>query len=202
MPKTGGTWLRDFLGKNGDRNGTGHNPVRRLEKLYPNRYQYYGTIRDPWSWYVSLHNHAQRSVQGKANIQRYGGTFPSFLQIMAKKGIKDEGYTLISVRSDEHLWKDFPQGLYSHWFEIFYMPHVKTFIDTAQLYQGVEELLGIKADPKVYPVLNASTTNKKPAEDRYTQDLIDLVWETDGELAERLGFSPFSASSKGAVIRL
>lgn len=202
MPKTGGTWLRDFLGKNGNRNGTGHNPATRLEKLQPNRHEYFGTIRDPWTWYVSLFNHAHRSVQGKEAIRRHGGTFKSFLQTMAKKGIKDETYTLIPVRSDEHIWKDYPHGLYSHWFEIFYQPHTKIFIDTAQLYEGVEELLGVKADPEKYPVLNRSRGPGKPASARYTQDLIDLVWETDGDLARKLGFEPFSKSTVGPVIRI
>lgn len=157
----------------------------------------FGTIRDPWTWYVSLFNHAKRSVQGKEAIRRHGGTFRGFLEVMARKGITDHNYTLISVRSDEHIWKDYPHGLYSHWFEIFYMPHTRVFLDTAQLRKGVKEFLGLKAQ---FDVINKTTTGDH--RDYYDDDLIDLVWATDGELARKLGFTPFSKSSKGAVIRL
>jgi len=173
-----------------------------MERLHPGVHEFFGTIRDPWTWYVSLFGHAHRSVQGRAAIQRHGGTFKSFLQTMAKKGIKDEQYTLIPVRSDEPIWRDYPHGLYSHWFEIFYQPHTKIFLDTANLYAGVNELLGIEIDEKKYPPLNVGWGKKKPASAKYTQDLIDLIWETDGELAEKLGFTPFEKSTKGPVIRI
>jgi len=172
-----------------------------MEKLHPGHHEFFGTIRDPWTWYVSLFNHAHRSVQGRDAIRRYGGTFKSFIEGMSKKAIKDEGYTLISVRSDERLWKEFEGGLYSHWFEIFYQPQTRVFIDTAQMYEGVQELLKFKADPRKFPPLNVSQNDRKYKE-KYSQEMIDLVWETDGPLAKRLGFTPFSASSHGAVIHL
>jgi len=102
---------------------------------------------------------------------------------------------------DPTRWLSYPGGLYTYWFDTLYAG-VDTFIDTAQLYDGVEELFGIKTDAPPANTSKRMTPDYLEPSSLYTPELIELVREHDGPLAERLGFAPFSPSTKGAVIRL
>ena len=58
MPKTGGTFVSYYLqdnvpGSNYFMPGSGHQPVSSQRLTYPNHFMF-GTIRNPWDWYVSV----------------------------------------------------------------------------------------------------------------------------------------------------
>lgn len=201
MPKNGGTFLRDLVQKHGNKDKFGHLPARKIIQKVPG-VNLYGTIRDPWTWYASWYAHCTKNRVPCEKMRRfYGPTFKVALKNVLNKTHLDDGYSVMNVYEHCPSWRDCEGSLYTHWFEMFYGDHVKTFIDTAQLYEGVEELLGHKVDPRRFPPLNTSN-RKVPVNEMYDQELIDLVWEKDGPLAKKLGFTPFSKSTHGPVIRL
>lgn len=207
MPKTGGTWLRHYLLDNGKKHRFGHNTAARIEATEPKRYRYYGTIRDPWSWYSSWFFHCKRVKGHHAYMKQYygGDSFSTVLPNLMEKTCKKEMFPLLTAYEEPDKWLAFEGGLYSYWFKEFYGDLVVKCIDTAQLYEGVEELFEVPVDRVKYPPINTGKhwgdVYKEPQE-IYTPELVELVWKYDGPLAEKLGFKPFSMSSKGPVIRL
>ena len=81
MPKCGGNWITDCLQReiDGRRIGThGHAPARYLKNHEVKGKTLWGTIRDPWSWYVSWWAHAMRADHTKKDLAIYGGGSTEF----------------------------------------------------------------------------------------------------------------------------
>lgn len=205
MPKTGGTFIRNFLLTRGLKTTIGHTPAEKVDAREPGKYRYFGSVRDPWTWYTSWYHHCKRSNQATSRLDLYGDDFDSIVHgVMAKK-VKDKDFAIVTCSKDLDAWLAWDGGLYSFWFDYMYGDVVKDFVDTAQLYEGLSEVTGLPVDPHEFPPRNQSKgmldSYKRP-DTMYTQELIDLVWEYDGPLARKLGFTPFSPSSLGPVIRL
>lgn len=205
MPKTGGTWLRHYMIQHKTHQKHGHSHADRVLQRAGEDVRLFGTIRDPWTWYASWYHHCKR-VTGNAEIlSQYGKTFVEVLPNLLGKSYKSDNFAVITGSKDLAKWLAFDGGLYSFFFQEFFQGKVDVFIDTAQLYEGCELLFGAKVPASKFPPQNnaAGKLREYPsAEAIYTPELIELVREKDGPLAEKLGFTPFSKSSKGAVIRL
>jgi hypothetical protein len=84
MPKTGGTWASEALRVVGrDRCGGGHDPIWKAWPEWTGSRRLGGTIRDPWSWYVSLYEHATNNGSSAREAMRtWGGGSLDFRDVL------------------------------------------------------------------------------------------------------------------------
>lgn len=215
MPKTGGTWMTNYLQQEheGVRALSGHSAASELDPAVYEGKTLFGTVRDPWSWYLSWYNHATRNKGARLAMKTYcDGREPSFHEVLRnlleRRNVPDY-YNLIwrapgqLARRDE--WLAYEGGLYSFWFDEIYGGLVWTFIDTSRLYEATEQLLGVVIDRRKYRPKNAArdvTPDNLNDIRAYNSELIDLVEKYDGELAQKLNFSPFQSSKREAVFSI
>jgi hypothetical protein len=201
MPKTGGIWVTKVLETVG---GT------RIPKLHrhcnaqdiPDTWRdgrlMFGTIRDPWSWYVSLWRHLALGRDGQMLLRHLGKGDQGFEAFL--RGATDPGVWMTTPQRYTTAWWDWPaggDGLWSETVRSVYghgdlIPEV--LIDTAQLTEGLTELLGV--DVSGIPLQNTAAGRGKDSiqhpSELYTPELIALVRDYDGLLAHRLDYNtPF-----------
>jgi hypothetical protein len=207
MPKTGGLWVAKVL------EAVGGSKVPKLHRhcfagdvpeSWTEGRLMFGTIRDPWSWYVSLWRHLSVGRDGQMLLRHLGGGNQSFEAFL--RGATDPAVWCQTPNRYTQAWWDWPvggDGLWSETFRSIYghqaiyehegcIPEV--LIDTAQLTEGLTELLG--TDVSRVPRQNtAAAKSRVPLGDpkgNYTAELVALVREYDGELAHRIGYDePF-----------
>jgi hypothetical protein len=215
MPKTGGNWVRNFMRRNlgpvEEIHGT-HTTFRVLDPDQIGSRRLFGTIRNPWDWYLSLYQYAMAHPLEIERLEVYGAGSHEFRDVLwgmthpEPDRIPDWLGVIWRLRgppafgSDPEAFVASGRGLWSWVVWNMYRSDdgwgVPVLIDTDRLYEGVEELFGIAVDPEAYPPKN--TKDGRPisalADPRslYDQETVRWVWEGEGMLTEAMGYmGPF-----------
>lgn len=209
MPKTGGMWVSNILLSNGGHKiqGNGlhrHAPISKLseEDLYGK--MVFGTIRDPWSWYVSFWRHLQIGADGRALLDFLGRGSREFSSFLA--GATNPGIWAEAPKSLTEAWWDWPErdecGLYTATAKSIYGDRTDTVIDTALMYEGLEIITGLETGTETHPPTNTSNSRSGylDPEDMFGEQEMALVGEADGGFAKRIGYyEPFGVLEDSAV---
>lgn len=218
MPKTGGDFItrylrEDWQGK--DPPGMhGHAAYDDFPKKWTEDREPFGSIRDPWSWYASWWMHASSVCLEQGGLQKYGAGSKSFKAVLAGVLMPSDMNTpnnvgLIWSHDVKRTRPSFLRqkvGLYTWTFRHVFSGKVHTFIDTPQIYDGLEQLLGQPVNRHLHPPRNTREQRSKSAvkdvSTLYTQEMIDAVWKADGALIEQLGFTEPFKPHDSAIIRI
>lgn len=198
MPKTGGIWVTKILLGMGGIKVPGlkrHAPAGDLASSWTEGRLMFGTVRDPWSWYVSLWCHLRAGRDGQMLLRALGQGDQSFEAFL--RGATDPAVWMNAPQRFTAPWWDWPaggDGLWSETFRAIYghgQPIPEALIDQAQLTKGLGEMLS--ADLSSIPRQNTAdnwTQNKPlPPGEPYTDELVQLVRDYDGHLAHRIGYT-------------
>lgn len=208
-PKTGGTWTERVLRAHGAKTrvkGT-HDPYLdtadhpAAQGLTP-----FGTIRDPWSWYLSWWAHCVRAgpwrpfglrprEEGGSSqwiADAYGGGLIQFRDVLY--GATHPGTVVpqgagigVGCIYQAGEWKDFidqSEGLYSWTMDLIY-DGVETFVDQGRLQEDVGKLLGIEGPEK-----RANVGHHNGIDD-YDETMLAWVTQADKRWIDRFRFEPF-----------
>ena len=203
MPKTGGIWVADVMrklvGASMVPRTQRHTTVNDIPEDLRKSRTVFGTIRDPWSWYVSLWQHLQNGVDGPPILRAIGEGnegFPAFIKGM----------------TDPRIWGSVPEeirggwpwppprncGFYTALVEKMYGEPIAldVLISTASLHKGLSSLLGVQIGHVRFPPKN--TSRDRPATHvacpgaLYGNRERSLVDEADGTTAWVFGYEhPF-----------
>lgn len=193
MPKTGGTWVANVLLKllQAKQVGDGHGPSMPGEGRVV-----FGTVRDPWTWYVSWWLHALRANPDTAC--QWGNGSPAFSHVLqgvlyphtVDKLPQEFGVCFpISPRGiDQRLsLLQSGQSLYSWLFHHLYGDHVNTLIDIGQLRQGLESVTGLELPEEDWPPMNVGNSLHKGAWHHITS-YVEEVRRIDRKALNILGY--------------
>lgn len=201
MPKTGGIWVTKILESVGGVRIKGlarHCYAGDVPASWVEGRLMFGTVRDPWGWYLSLWRHLAYGRDGQMLLRHLGRGDQSFDAFI--RGVTDPSVWCQTPNRYTEGWWDWPvggDGLWSETFRAIYgyggdIPEL--LIDTNQLTAGLSELLG--TDLSRIPRQNAAQYRvNEPLPDPmsvYTEELIALVREYDGAVAHEVGYDdPF-----------
>jgi|TARA_R110000824_G_scaffold48399_2_gene136688 hypothetical protein len=158
MPKTGGMSVYKVLQACGNKpewvGGVHrHGPVSQLPQSALAKRALFGTVRDPWSWYTSLYQHASSNPDGIANLKVMGNgdsSFKAVLRSLTDPQIIAEppnpwGLVIAYGEAEYADWKASGLGLCSWMFRYVYGSPNKLdlFVDTAGLYEGLSEIMNV-----------------------------------------------------------
>jgi len=204
MPKTGGLWVGRVLLAAGGTKVAGlrrHDPHNAVPDEVREGRLVFGTIRDPWSWYLSFWRHLRVGRDGQMLLRQLGRGDQNFGPFL--RGATDPGVWCRMPDSLTSGWWDWPvggDGLYTETFRAIYGEGghgVDALIDTAQLTVGLSELLGI--DVSGFPIQNRAADRERDSIRHphrmyeITQGAEKVVRKYDGEMAHALGYDgPFS----------
>lgn len=224
MPKTGGMYVYKILQQMpGYRRIIGprrHGPISEIPRGAVQNRTLFGTVRDPWSWYLSVYQMANSGVDGEALWSHYGNGDPSFraaLYGMTHPLDVDGGlprrfggvYTVPEAEHEgaTHNFLGSGLGLCSWTFRYVYGRPARpsVFIDTAQLTQGMADLLTRPVEEISHiPKENCATHRPHSAlEDPaslYDEEMKKWVAEADAPLIEAFGFSEPYGNARNAVM--
>lgn len=207
MPKTGGSWVTKYLKEeHGGINigGHGHQPLCTLKKHLIKDKLIWGTIRDPWSWYLSWWAHGMQARHYQERLAVYGGGSTAFRDVLMGVLSRDPDRTpervaaiwsLPNEASGRHVYLGGPGGLYTWAYFHMFGANGFSLIDTKRLAEGVQELFKVSVDAEKYPPANTRNYKlPKPAREMYDDEMIDAVYDEDTFLISHLGYeSPFSS---------
>lgn len=208
MPKTGGMWVSNILLANGGHKikGTGlhrHAGVSKLSEEHLQGKIVFGTIRDPWTWYVSLWRHLQIGKDGQALLDYLGQGSREFSPFL--EGATNPEVWANAPKKLTESWWDWPErgdcGLYTATAKSIYGDRTDTVIDTALLYEGLEIITGLQAGTESHPPTNTSNARSGylDPENLYGDFELGLVNKADGEFARRIGYhEPFGVLEDSA----
>jgi len=220
MPRTGGTWTREVLKtKLGAVHHAGwHDPISRLESEYLEGRMVWGTIRNPWDWYLSIYQYAMAHPEEIKKLRVYGKGSMDFRDVVHGMTHPVMGYVpdwpgviwrIFPERDREDVQRDLAEsglGLWSWVVTKMYGPRatrLDALVDTGRLYDGLSELLGV--DCKEFRPKNTKEARPVSAleDPRGLYDEESLGWVTvaDGHLATTLGYGKPFESHPEAVIR-
>lgn len=201
MPKTGGIWVSQVLRALGGHvapQTSRHVPLSDTPAEILKGRTLLGTIRDPWSWYVSFWRHLQAGQDNRALCEFLGEGDPSFPAVLV--GVTSHKWT--SVPEEIRTGWPWPptgnQGLYTALFNWLYGDPVLVdiLIDTPQLHEGLSQVLNTPLSPLHFPPTNTGRRWDSPDLDPrslYGEAEERLVEAADGPLANLLGYrGPFS----------
>jgi hypothetical protein len=217
MPKTGGMSVYRVLNQLGKRpqritQGTEgsvrrHGPVSQIPQGALAKRALFGTVRDPWSWYTSLYQHATNDEDGIARCEQMGNGDGSFKAVL--RGLTDpstvkempEMWGLVLAYEEHNLadWQASGLGLCSWMFRYTYGRPLKPdlFIDTAGLYDGLAEIMNVPSE-RVYAVTPQNRSAHRPKShitdpiDLYDDEARAWVAEADAPLIKTFGYEPFA----------
>lgn len=218
MLKTGGTWLRNALHATWPTEGLAtdggqHGPAVDLLPEDRAGRLVIGTIRDPWSWYVSLWIHISASEQrhdfggwgGGSTAFRdvlYGWTHPATVEVLPKSLLCIWGPHSDRDEQEEALRSS---SLYSWAVRYFYTDRcggwlVDRLLDTAQLHAATGRLLGREITEARLPRLNTRQQMSAPIKPDdsailYDKEAMRWVLDADGQMVNStFRWRPFEAS--------
>jgi hypothetical protein len=213
MPKTGGSWVTQLLKTElgGTQVGVhhGHASFDQLKPHEGRDKSFWGTIRDPWSWYHSWWRHAMKNGYEK-ELATYGGGTTEFKHVLEgvlsrdPKRCPDNCAVIWSLPKEKESRWEFLKGdtgLYSWTFAHMYRDKVKTLIDMRQLHEGLDELFSIPTNIDSHPPVNG-TGSDAGIEKYFSDTMVDDVLEADQGLISLLGYEGPQSSLKGPVLRL
>lgn len=200
MPKTGGVWMSSYLMASHDGRpigSHGHLPASMLKDHEVEGRLLWGTIRDPWSWYLSWYSHQ------KPDLDNCGGS-SEFKDVLMGALRRDPGHypessavmwsisgTSADARNDTYI--DGQGGLFTWAFFHAFGDQVKTFVDINRMHEGVEVLFGSTPDPD-QPTNTRNLDLPSSPEEMYDDEMVEAVYQADSHLIEILGYEgPFSA---------
>lgn len=231
MPKTGGTWVARVLARHIE--GTCstnicHEPLRHIHIHSPSsRGKYtFGTIRNPWDWYLSWWQHGMSDRIDREYLQVYGRGSTEFRDVLwgathanqidlpvrigalwpiyRTKDLEVAGNAAF-MASGVGVWTWIAWDMYGSTEEQQITIHA--LVDTDQLYEGLSEILGQRINPEGWPPMNTRQDRPQsavPGDPRalYDAEMLQWVWEADGTFARSLGYTePFQPMAE-AVVRL
>ena len=222
MPKTGGHSVYKYM----QHAGLGFSKISGYAKhgkssdipasLLKSR-SLFGTVRNPWEWYVSFYNMAMRDETHKELLRKYGNGSLEFHHVLrgltsplGSDIILSENFTVIfDIENPQEELDDFlcsGLGLFSWVFRYCYGRPVlpEFFVDTKQLQQGVAELLLTVPDELngINPQNKSEHFSKNyigPAETLYDKEMIDWVYASDISLITTFGFEPWKEMKSPTV---
>jgi len=201
MPKTGGTSVHCAFNAHAgvpSRVHGGHDPAW----MHPSdlaRRRVVGTVRDPWSWYCSLYEHAMNNNVGqRALLSEWGGGSQAFRDVVHgwtghRQGPRKRPGVIWETVGDSQPAAH--EGLWSYAVRYFYQSAPGSWLtdcllDTAQLDAGLR-LLGVE------PVERKNTRNHRGAgrfrmpddeRGRWDAEMLRWVERGDGTLSRELGY--------------
>lgn len=221
MPRTGGTWVRHFLprsalrGQDMDTYMSSHAPATQIKPEDREGRLVWGTIRNPWDWYLSIYQYAMAHQEEVERLQVYGSgstefkavirgmthptedtvpMYPAVIWRMYLDKHKRPGGRAAFIGAGCGLWSWVVQHMYG----ADPVGHlVDALIDTNHLYQGIPQLLGLPVSPEGFPVVN--DTSARPVSrienprSLYDAESIEWVRQADGKVMEALGYSSVQA---------
>lgn len=212
MPKTGGMSVYKVLQTCGNRpewvkGVRRHGPVSQIPQSALAKRALFGTVRDPWSWYTSLYQHASSDEQGIENLKAVGNGDSSFKavlrsltdpQIIAEAPIT-WGLVIDYGEAEYADWRASGLGLCSWMFKHTYGKPNKMdlFVDTAGLYEGLSEIMNVplEAIRQVNPQNRAEHRPKSHIEDPaslYDEEMKKWVAKADAAYIEMFGYEFFT----------
>lgn len=218
LPKTGGSyvtkWLRSQAG--GRLYLRCHDPLQDAVPAMRKGRKVFGTIRDPWSWYVSWWQHSMAAPdrrkylekwgRGHINFQDvlYGVTHPNEVDVPELPGViwrpgkagGDHRDSLIQSGKSLYSWA--VGHMYGDPLEI------DVLLDTPCLTQQLGALFGEKIDPRKWPPENTKSNRRRTAvadpTTLYNPDRIEWVRQSDKDLIDLLGYDrPFKPSRYSSI---
>lgn len=195
LPKTGGTTVRAaLLRAGGEQWGGGHDLYSQWAgEIKGEGLRVCGSLRDPWTRYVALYQHARRNhLTGM--LERWGGGSIAFRDVLygwthpTHGRISREAGTIWHPGQPEKLLRA-GTGLYTWEVERLYGGQWDALMATDRLDEALPELLGIE----MRGIRNA---NPRPVEyrDEYDDDMVEWVARSEAGLIERHGFAPWEPS--------
>ena len=212
MPKTGGMSVYKVLqacGTNPEwvKGLKRHGQASQIPQSALAKRALFGTVRDPWSWYASLYQHASSSPEGKEALEAMGNgdsSFKSVLRSLTSPQIIAEapnmwGLVLEYGEAEYADWKASGLGLCSWMFKYTYgKPNrLDLFVDTAGLYEGLSEIMNVplKTIQQVNPQ-NCATHRPKTCienpESLYDDEMKGWVAEADEAYIKMFGYEFFT----------
>lgn len=215
MPKTGGMSVYRILREVSPTYATvkgprRHSPAENLPPELLEGKKLFGTVRDPWSWYASLYQHAASGKDGLEKLEAwgdgdtsfrsvlYGWTHPSEERVGDQFGVVWELPEAEAIAQRKKLLDNRGQGLYSWAFDYVYGDPIRPYflIDTSRLAEGMSELLGVPVST-IEAVRMQNRATHRPAsafadpKKEYSTEMIKWVWEAEKELVGIFDFAPF-----------
>ena len=215
MPKTGGSWMSEYLiaEHSGKRvGGHGHQPADTLKKHVVENKLLWATIRDPWSWYLSWYAHGMQAPHYQERLAVYGRGSLEFKDVLIGALSRDESrcperaaaiWSITNEKKARDAYLKGVGGLYTWSFFHMFNGLVTTLVDTAAMPEGIRELFGVDVDTTAYPPANTRNVKlPKAPEEMYDDEMIDAVFDEDSFLISILGYEgPFTRLRRHASIR-
>jgi len=232
MPKTGGTWVGHLLPRfeeGTSKTNICHESLQHLHETTPSsRGKFtFGTVRNPWDWYLSWWQHGMNDRIDREHLEVYGrgstdfrdvlwGTThaPELEQMPKRMGAlwpmyrpkgEEDRMKPIFQESGVGLWSWMTWYMYGD--PVQQSLQVHALVETARLHEGICEILGRRFDEGSWPPRNTrqdrpNTAVQGDPRALYDAEMIQWVWEADGALARSLGYTePFQPLPE-AVLRL
>ena len=204
IPKTGGTQSRETLRPHGGRKeGAGHDSIRVVPYALRASSLCVASIRDPWSWYASLYEHAMNlGDEGRRLLKQWGNGSDDWAAVLygmthpldLPSAPKVPGVVFRHVGSYPR--STAPHGLFTWVLRYFCQERDGTWaidavIDTAQLSAGWSSILN---EPPTDARANARRPLALPADyaEAYTPEMIEWVRRADAPMVGLFGFDPFA----------
>jgi len=227
MPKTGGTWIDRVMQVTlqARQTGRGHWPLKDFPPEMVEERFILGTVRDPWSWYASWWQHGMNEKADRENLEVYGQGSTEFRDVLwgaTHAGQLPQLPTQMGV-----LWSLYPhhptrfrrQPLFADsglgaWSWIVYEMYgdteekrfdVDALIDMQQLKEGAAKVLQVEIGPRFEEHKNTRLQRPDTAvanpRDLYDEEMVQWVWDADGELVRRLGYTgPFEPATAAVIL--
>jgi hypothetical protein len=204
MPKTGGTSVINYLketwgGKDRWPLLHGHAPASDVPYHDLKGKTLIGTIRDPWGWYASWWMHALANPRCHPSLSQYGQGSCEFSAVL--KGVTGPDKSLVP-ESPGVIWSvnmkagvarrtlaQSGKGLYSWTFNHVYGNNVKELARLSNLRGDLGKILGAEISPEEMPPSNTHQ-ERGSTPPVWTDEMVEMVWQADAELIQRLGFEP------------
>lgn len=184
-----------------------HGPVEQIPQSALAKRALFGTVRDPWSWYLSLSLDANANPSGIEALKAMVGkdlTFKAILRSLTKPQIIPEApktweLTLGYGEAEYADWMASGLGFCSWMFKHTYGKPNKLdlFVDTAGLYEGLSEIMNVPLEA-IQQVSPQNCAKHQPEsfvanpETLYDEEMKEWVARADADYIEMFGYEFFT----------
>lgn len=201
MPRTGGMSVYKVLqtyGSNPEwvKGLKQHGQASQIPQSALTKRALFGTVRDPWSWYASLYQHAKADSKATEDLEALGNgdsSFKAVLRSLTSPEIVAEAPKRWALGIDygeaEYAdWKASGLGLCSWMFKYVYgKPNrLDLFVDTAGLYEGLSEIMNVPL--KTIQQVNPQNCSVHCIEDLYDDEMKEWVAKADEAYIKMFGY--------------
>lgn len=199
MPKTGGSWVEHYLihelGGAIYPHLPGHAPAAQLPAHVREGKILFGTVRDPLSWYASWYAHAFHNPTHRERLRIFGRGDESFEAVLRgalfpriDRCPDSPGAIWEVPLVGRRVYLGRGESLYTWAFRYIYGTEVQHFIHLEDLAKELGKFMRLRIDTKTYPPRNTRSERDTQIQVEYTDELRELVYERDGEVARLLGY--------------